>query len=273
MRREDKIKKTENITESPEVLVVQYMCFIHYVGDGVCKIDHDIFSQNYLKLNNVMYQLTGIVVHIGETSNSGHYYSVTCCWDTGTTFKLNDSAEIDVVNNNDFDREREKAYMLVFNKKHNEQDAVVNPTERTNNATEADSTNDVSEADSTNDVSEPTTNIEKEMFELLKKKKNILCIKLKDRSKTQTKHLKELDYQLKKHSKIVHSLLNRYPQLKRRQMTAAGRKAASRKRMSQQHMDEVKSSNRDRMFSQRRHLTEDQREEVTRVNRDWRLSH
>ena len=166
--------------------------------------------------------------------------------------------------------------MLVFNKKHNEQDAVVNPTERTNNVTEADSTNDVSEADSTNDVSEadstndvsePTTNIEKEMFELLKKK-NILCIKLKDRSKTQTKDLKELDYQLKKHSKIVHSLLNRYPQLKRRQMTAAGQKAASRKRMSQQHMDEVRSSNRDRMFSQRRHLTEDQKEEVRRVDRD-----
>ena len=108
-----RLKKTENITESPEVLVVQYMHFIHYVGDGVRKIDHDIFSQNYLKLNNVMYQLTGIVVHIGETSNSGHYYSVTHCWDTGTTFKLNDSAQIDVVNNNDFDREREKAYMLV----------------------------------------------------------------------------------------------------------------------------------------------------------------
>ena len=106
-----------------------------------------------------MYKLTGIVVHQGASINSGHYYTITRCWDTGTAFKLNDSAEIDVVNNNDFDREREKAYMLVFNKKHNEQDAVVNPTERTNNATEADSTNDVSEADSTNNVSEPTTNI------------------------------------------------------------------------------------------------------------------
>ena len=74
---------------------------------------------------------------------------------------------------------------------------MVNPTERTNNATEADSTNnvseadstnDVSEADSTNDVSEPTTNIEKEMFKILKKN-NILCIKVKERSKTQTRHL------------------------------------------------------------------------------------
>ena len=69
-----------------------------------------------MKLNNGMYQLTGIVVHEGEISHSGHYYSVTRSWDTGATFKLNDSAEIDIVNNDDFDRENLKAYMLVFNK-------------------------------------------------------------------------------------------------------------------------------------------------------------
>ena len=51
--------------------------------------------------------------------------------------------------------------MLVFNKKDNEQDEVVNPTERSNNSTEEDSTNNFSEADSTSDVSEPTTKIEK----------------------------------------------------------------------------------------------------------------
>ena len=110
------------------------------------------------------------------------------------------------------------------------------------------------------------------MFELLKKKKNIHCIKLKDRSKTQTKDLKELDYQLKKHSKIVHRLLYRYPQLKMRQMTAAGRKAASRKRMSQQHMDEVRSSDRDRMFSQRINLPEEEREQVRSSNTESRSS-
>ena len=105
-------KRTENMTGSPEVFVVQYIRF----GSGVSKIGNDILSQNVLKLNNVMYQLTGIVVHQGASINSGHYYTITHCWDTGTAFKLNDSAEIHVVNNNDFDREREKAYMLVFNK-------------------------------------------------------------------------------------------------------------------------------------------------------------
>ena len=44
MQREHKIKKTENITGSPEVLVVQYICF----GSGVSKIGNDILSQNVL---------------------------------------------------------------------------------------------------------------------------------------------------------------------------------------------------------------------------------
>ena len=85
-----RLKKTEKITGIPEVLVVQYMRFSHYVGDGIHKIDHDIFSHNWLKLNNVMYELTGIVVHEGASINSGHYYSITYCWDNGDAFKLND---------------------------------------------------------------------------------------------------------------------------------------------------------------------------------------
>ena len=75
---------------------------------------------------------TGIVIHRGDTMNSGHYYSITHCWDNGNAFKFNDSDDPKFVNNDDFDTEREEAYMLVFCKKPNEQDAVVNPTERTN---------------------------------------------------------------------------------------------------------------------------------------------
>ena len=75
---------------------------------------------------------TGIVIHRGDTMNSGHYYSITCCWDNGNALKFNDSDAPKSVNNNYFDSEREEDYMLVFNKKPNEQDAVVNLTERTN---------------------------------------------------------------------------------------------------------------------------------------------
>ena len=56
-----RFKRREKITGYPEVLVVQYMRF----STGGSKIVDKIFSQNVLKLNNVMYQLTGIVIHIG----------------------------------------------------------------------------------------------------------------------------------------------------------------------------------------------------------------
>ena len=85
-----------------------------------------------------MYQLTWIVVH---------YYALTCCWDTGTAFKLNDCDDIEVVCNDEFDCKREKGYMLLFNKITNEHDTLVNPTEITNNLTEAHSRNKVSEID------------------------------------------------------------------------------------------------------------------------------
>ena len=112
--RERSIRR-EKITGNPEVLVVQYMRF-NTKGN---KIGHDIFSHNWLKLNNVMYQLTGIVRHIGETMNSGHYYSITYCWENGNAFKLNDSALPEILNTDDFDTEREEAYMLVFCKRFN----------------------------------------------------------------------------------------------------------------------------------------------------------
>ena len=87
------------------------MHFIHYVGDGVHKIDHDIFSHNWLKLNNVMYELTGIVVHEGASINSGHYYSITRCWDNGDAFKLNDLRKKRVTKLSVGYRKRESLYV------------------------------------------------------------------------------------------------------------------------------------------------------------------
>ena len=55
---------------------------------GSFKIGDKILSQNVLKLNNVMYELTGIVIHRGDTMNSGHYYSITHCWDNGNAWTI-----------------------------------------------------------------------------------------------------------------------------------------------------------------------------------------
>ena len=64
-----------------------------------------------------MYQLTGIVVHVGETSDSGHYYSITRCWDNENAIKLNDADLPQMLENYQLDNERGIAYMLVFTKK------------------------------------------------------------------------------------------------------------------------------------------------------------
>ena len=75
---------------------------------------------NNVATPNVMYELTGIVVHEGASINSGHYYSITHCWDNGDAFKLNDLKKKEL-RNYQLDIERGKAYMLVFNKKPNDQ--------------------------------------------------------------------------------------------------------------------------------------------------------
>ena len=72
-------RKTEKNTGYPQVLVVQYVCF----GNDVTRIGTNIFTDNVVKLNNVMFRLTGIVVHQGPSLHSAHYYAIICCWDTG----------------------------------------------------------------------------------------------------------------------------------------------------------------------------------------------
>ena len=79
MRQGDKIKKTDTMIQSPQVLVVQYKCFSWSLGYWFRKIDHDIHAPNKLKLNIVMYPLTGIVVHQGASIHFGQYYAITRC--------------------------------------------------------------------------------------------------------------------------------------------------------------------------------------------------
>ena len=79
--------KTEIITVYPQVLLLQYMRF----NNQGQKINHNIICGTSLKLNNVTYKLTGIVVHQGSSIKHGHYYTITRCWETGNAYKLNDS--------------------------------------------------------------------------------------------------------------------------------------------------------------------------------------
>ena len=93
------------------------------------KLDHKISCETSLKLNNVKYNLIGIVVHLGNTAKVRHYYTITRCWETGIAYKLNDSDFTEMFkDNNDIVTEIEKAYMLVFSKTSNETDAMLTRT-------------------------------------------------------------------------------------------------------------------------------------------------
>ena len=56
-------------------------------------------------------------------------------------------------------------------------------------------------------------------------------------------------------------------------MTAAEKKATSRKWMTQDQREEERRANREWMESQRRNLTQDEMEEARRANQEWVESH
>ena len=79
--------KSQKITTYPQVLVLQYKRFTR----EEYKIADQIICGTSLKLGNASYKLTGIVVHVGSSMRVGHYYAITCCWETGKAYKLNDA--------------------------------------------------------------------------------------------------------------------------------------------------------------------------------------
>ena len=61
--------KQLSITLFPQVLIIQYLRF---TAEGI-KLKHSITADTSLNLNNIEYELTGIMVHEGEFIRSGHY--------------------------------------------------------------------------------------------------------------------------------------------------------------------------------------------------------
>ena len=113
-------KKSEIITTYPQVLILQYLQFTK----EEYKIADQIICGTSLKLYNATYKLTGIVVHVGSSTRVGHYYTITCCWETGKAYKLNDAQPPITLQDRELDEEIKKAYMLVFSKTNEEADAV-----------------------------------------------------------------------------------------------------------------------------------------------------
>ena len=94
-------KKCKIIITYPQVLLLQYKCFTNIESN----IANQIICGASLKLYNATYKLTGIVVHIGTSMMAGYYYAITCCWETGKAYKLNDAQDLITLQYKEIDEE------------------------------------------------------------------------------------------------------------------------------------------------------------------------
>ena len=77
--------KKQDLHVLPKVLIIHYMRF----QDGN-KATHQIAATTRLSLNDIKYQLAGVLIHSGNSAHSGHYCSVTICRKTIDVFLMND---------------------------------------------------------------------------------------------------------------------------------------------------------------------------------------
>ena len=64
---------SSRITCYPKLLILQYKRFL---GPGN-KVKHPVSSTVNLNINNIHYKLVGLLLHMGEEDDTGHYVSVT----------------------------------------------------------------------------------------------------------------------------------------------------------------------------------------------------
>ena len=234
--------KQLSITLLPQVLIIQYLRF---TAEGT-KLDHSITADTSLKLNNIEYELTGILVHDGESIRRGHYYTITRCWETGIGYYLHDNNHPTIMSQQQVVENIQKAYILVFCRKSAQAEALLAPTinnqgpRHTNyEATTKPMEEEVTAAESHTEVrrtGELDTSQEalidedeRLILQMCEKKKNILDIPVKKRTEIQKKEYRSLQYNLNKIKDKVNRLMDKFPYLKEKTkpvMTDAEKKSA-----------------------------------------------
>lgn len=123
-----KASMCHRITKAPKVLVIQLMRFTYSKsrGDRV-KVNSKFMFPEILDVtelmedkNNILYELAGVIVHIGS-AHGGHYYSYVCA-DTGDWICYNDShvsrsTSASALNSTGGGRNHGSAYMLFYRMK------------------------------------------------------------------------------------------------------------------------------------------------------------
>ena len=203
-----------------QVLFVHYYRFKGALDEEhVVKINHPIEAKASLTVGNKTYSLVGVLVHAGESAETGHYYFTTVCPPyniTRSAYRSNDAAEPEPIDMDQLRADILNAYMLVYQLNDDlpaEQSATtVPPTPKVL----------------------PQQNVEEEVDEmyfkdLLRKRDAILNTKLKDRSPAERAEYKRLAEEIKK-LKDKFPCINVKPASKGR--PSAERKAASRQNPS-----------------------------------------
>ena len=172
-----------------QVLFVHYYRFKGALDEEhVVKINHPIEAKASLTVGNKTYSLVGVLVHAGESAETGHYYFTTVCPPyniTRSAYRSNDAAEPEPIDMDQLRADILNAYMLVYQLNDDlpaEQSATtVPPTPKVL----------------------PQQNVEEEVDEmyfkdLLRKRDAILNTKAKDRSQEERSEYKRLAEEIKK---------------------------------------------------------------------------
>ena len=172
-----------------QVLFVHYYRFKGALDEEhVVKINHPIEAKASLTVGNKTYSLVGVLVHAGESAETGHYYFTTVCPPyniTRSAYRSNDAAEPEPIGMDQLRADILNAYMLVYQLNDDlpaEQSATtVPPTPKVL----------------------PQQNVEEEVDEmyfkdLLRKRDAILNTKAKDRSQEERSEYKRLAEEIKK---------------------------------------------------------------------------
>merc|ERR1712115_653169 len=180
----------------------------------------------------------GIVVHVGSSLRVGHYYAITCCWETGKAYKLNDAQFPKTLQDNELDEEIKNAYMLVFSKTNEEAD-VLSDTTIEDPRSPARKKNRQEE-----EQEEELTSEESDFIQLVKDIEQITLIPPKERTEDQKKKLRNMK---SKHKKLEKDFQHLDTLLKQKPKTAAEKKAAYRQKQTAETREKVRAADRARM--------------------------
>ena len=101
-----------------QVLFVHYYRFKGALDEEhVVKINHPIEAKASLTVGNKTYSLVGVLVHAGESAETGHYYFTTVCPPyniTRSAYRSNDAAEPEPIDMDQLRADILNAYMLVY---------------------------------------------------------------------------------------------------------------------------------------------------------------